>query len=70
MGRCLLWVFGTAFVAAALTFVGGITLPEIVPISQFEGAYMMAVAFIYTPTGFVAGAVLGFMLWRSRTPRR
>jgi MFS family permease len=67
MKRALLWTSGCAFAAAALTFLVGIYLPELTPISQREGAYMMAVAFVYTPTAFILGAVLGLVIWLRRS---
>ncbi|MFZ1727156.1 MAG: hypothetical protein WBO29_10700 [Albidovulum sp.] len=69
MGRMLAWTFGCAFAAAALTLLAGITLPELTPISQSEGAYMMGVIFFFTPAAFVIGAVIGILVGRARRPR-
>ena len=44
----------------------GIALPEVIAISQREGAYMMAVAFVYTPAAFIAAAVVGLVVWNAR----
>jgi len=66
MGKALAWIFGTAIAAAVAAFGTGIALPEVIAISQREGAYMMAVAFVYTPAAFVAGAVLGLLIWLNR----
>jgi hypothetical protein len=66
MGRALLWIFGTALAAALATFGIGVALPDLVEISQREGAYAMAVAFVYTPAAFVLGAVAGLVIWLIR----
>lgn len=66
MVRALIWIFGTALVAAVLTFAIGLALPEFIAISQIEGAYAMAVAFVYTPAAFAVGAALGLILWLTR----
>jgi hypothetical protein len=42
-----------------LAFLVGIALPEVVSISQAEGAYMMGVMFFWVPLAGVLGAVLG-----------
>lgn len=48
--------------ASALTFAIGIALPEVLPISQFEGAYAMQVAFFFTPIAGLIGAIAG-LIW-------
>lgn len=62
MGRMLGWSLGCALVFAAVTFAGGIVLPELTPISQSEGAYMMGVIFFFTPAAFVVGAIAGIVI--------
>jgi hypothetical protein len=42
-----------------LAFLVGIGLPEVVAISQAEGAYMMGVMFFWVPLAAVLGAILG-----------
>ncbi|MEZ5910845.1 MAG: hypothetical protein R3D84_00425 [Paracoccaceae bacterium] len=49
MFKALTWVIGTALAAAVATFAIGMALPEFVLISQHEGAYAMAVAFVLRP---------------------
>lgn len=49
-------------VGAGLVFGLGMSLPMIVPISQAEGAYAMGVAFVWTPLGGIAGAIIGAVL--------
>lgn len=45
--------------------VAGFSLPALVPISQAEGAYAMAVAFFWAPLGAVLGGIAA-LVW----PRR
>ncbi|MCB2117315.1 MAG: hypothetical protein KDE00_13715 [Rhodobacteraceae bacterium] len=66
MLRALAWCLGMAFAAAIVAFGIGIALPEVIAISQREGAYMMAVAFVYTPAAFIAAAVVGLVVWNAR----
>lgn len=66
MGRALLWIFGTAFAAAALTLTIGLIVPELTTVNQREGAYAMGLIFIMTPAAFVAGAVAGLLVWLLR----
>jgi hypothetical protein len=44
------------------TVFGGIAAGEVFRISQAEGAYMMQVAFVFTPLGILAGGILGAAL--------
>lgn len=66
MFKALTWVIGTALAAAVATFAIGMALPEFVLISQHEGAYAMAVAFVYTPFAFLLGAIAGYAIWKAR----
>ena len=62
--KALIWGVG-GFLAGGLTAaVVGIALPEVVPISQAEGAYMMGVAFFWIPLGAVVGGIVGVILRR------
>jgi hypothetical protein len=49
-----------------LAFLVGIGLPEVVAISQAEGAYMMGVMFFWVPLAAVLGAILGAILGGKR----
>ncbi len=62
--RVAIWAFGGFVLGAGLTFVIGMALPEVAPISQAEGAYAMGVAFFWTPLGAVIGAIAGAILAR------
>ncbi len=64
--RTVLLGLGGGILAAFLVFAGGILLGEILGISQFEGAWVMSVAFFATPLGFVLGAILGAVLANRR----
>jgi hypothetical protein len=43
----------------ALAFVGGLALPQVVGISQAEGAYLMGVMFFWVPVAAILGAIAG-----------
>lgn len=45
-----------------VAFVVGIGLPEVMSISQAEGAYMMGVMFFWVPVAALVGAVAGAIL--------
>ena len=60
--RTILWMLAGFILGGAVTFGIGAGLPEIVRISQAEGGYMMAVAFVFTPMGAVAGAIAGLVI--------
>lgn len=62
--KALLWGVGGFLAGGLLTAVIGFGLPEIVPISQAEGAYAMRVAFFWVPLGAVAGAIVGVLARR------
>ena len=55
--QTFLWMLGGFVVGAVMTFGLGVFLPGIIGISQAEGAYMMGVAFFWTPIGGALGAV-------------
>jgi hypothetical protein len=57
-------------VGGALASAVGIALPEIIPISQAEGAYMMGVVFFWVPLAAVVGAIAGAVLGGRTTPPR
>lgn len=63
------FLLGAVAVGAA-TFFLGIAAPEVFNISQFEGAYMMAVAFVYTPTGALFGGIAGAIVMALRKPAK
>jgi hypothetical protein len=51
---------GLGLVAGGLVaFLVGVALPEVVAISQAEGAYMMGVMFFWVPLAGIAGAIIG-----------
>jgi hypothetical protein len=50
----------------AVTMALGILAGDVFDISQREGAYAMAVAFVYTPIGAVVGGIIGAVLARRR----
>lgn len=54
-----------AVIGGGGVFAAGMAAPEVLPISQAEGAWAMGVAFVWTPLGALLGA-LGGALW----PRR
>jgi hypothetical protein len=54
------------FAGGLLAFLVGIGLPEVIPISQAEGAYMMGVMFFWVPLAAVMGAILGSILGGKR----
>lgn len=62
--KALIRGLGGFLAGGLLTAVVGIALPEVVPISQTEGAYMMGVAFFWVPLGAVVGAVVGVLVRR------
>lgn len=66
--RVALWGLAGLVAGAALVFAVGMALPMITPISQAEGAYAMAVAFVWTPIGAVMGAVGGVVVALVRRP--
>jgi hypothetical protein len=57
--RTFLWMLGGFVLGAAAAFGIGVALPEVMTISQAEGAYMMGVMFLWVPAGAVAGALAG-----------
>ena len=64
--RTILWMLGGFVLGGGLAFGLGILLPEIITISQFEGAYMMGVGFVWTPLGAVLGAITGLVMRLTR----
>jgi hypothetical protein len=54
------------FAGGVLAFLVGLALPEVMSISQAEGAYMMGVMFFWVPLAALAGAVLGAVLGGKR----
>ena len=64
--RTFLWMLGGFVLGAGLAFGLGILLPQIITISQAEGAYMMGVAFFWTPLGAVLGAITGLVVRLTR----
>ena len=57
--RVVLWGLAGFLAGGLLTGVIGFALPEVMPISQAEGAYAMGVAFFWVPLGAVIGAIAG-----------
>jgi hypothetical protein len=55
--RTFLWVLGGFVLGGLCAGVIGISLPEIITISQAEGAYAMGVAFFWVPLGAITGAL-------------
>jgi hypothetical protein len=60
--RTFLWMLGGFVLGAALAFGIGILLPEVMTISQAEGAYAMGVMFFWVPVGAVTGAMTGLVV--------
>ncbi|MGQ0564498.1 MAG: hypothetical protein ACT4OK_05435 [Gemmobacter sp.] len=59
--RTFLWMLAGFLLGAGAAFGIGILLPEIVTVSQAEGAYMMGVMFFWVPAGAVAGMLAGLV---------
>jgi hypothetical protein len=47
------------FAGGLAAFLVGIALPDVVAITQAEGAYMMGVMFFWVPLSAIAGAIVG-----------
>ncbi len=62
--KAVLWGCGGFLAGGLITAVIGFSLPEVLPISQAEGAFAMQVAFFWVPLGAILGAVLGLILRR------
>lgn len=62
--RCVLWGMTGFVLGAVATFFGGLAAGEMIGISQAEGAFVMQVAFFWTPVGAIAGALIGVFLAR------
>lgn len=60
--RTFWWMLGGAILGGGLTFLVGITLPMITPVSQREGGYAMGVIFFMTPAGTILGALAGLVV--------
>lgn len=63
--RWLVGLVGGAMLGGALALGIGTALPEIITVSQREGAYAMGVVFFWIPLGLVAGAIAG-LVWAAR----
>ena len=64
--RAFLWMLGGFLLGGLSAGVIGFSLPEVISISQAEGAYAMGVAFFWVPLGAVVGAVAGLVLRRGK----
>lgn len=63
--RWLVGLVGGAMLGGALALGIGMALPEVITVSQREGAYAMGVVFFWIPLGLVAGAIAG-LVWAAR----
>jgi hypothetical protein len=64
--RRVAFALGGLIAGGGLAFVVGVTLPEVMAISQAEGAYMMGVMFFWVPVAALTGLIVGAVLGRKR----
>jgi len=64
--RRFLWAIAGLVAGAAVTLGIGLLLPEILTISQAEGAYAMGLVFFWMPVGGVLGAICGALFAPAR----
>lgn len=58
----ILFGLGSGLLLAAMVFAGGIGGGHLFGVSKAEGAWAMGVAFVWTPLGFIVGAIAGAVI--------